>query len=247
MQAPWRSGQLTGTTEPHLAAMPAAYRAWRASDLGRITDRLEEELVTAQVGPVHGRTVLDAGCGDAVLGVALAKSGAGVTGLDRDAGMLAMARRRAVHGEVALALVQGDVASLPFADNSFDVIVAVTVLCFVPDANGVLAEFARVLRPGGRLVIGELGRHSLWAAKRRVAGWLGHPVWRAASFRSASDLERLASKAGFSVRETRGAVFYPPCDACARRLACLDRVLAPVTTFGAAFIALSAGKPVPTV
>jgi SAM-dependent methyltransferase len=113
----------------------------------------------------------------------------------------------------------------------------------VPDAGGAFAELARVLRPGGRLVIGELGRHSLWAAKRRVAGWLGHPVWRAACFRSASELERLAARAGLGVRQTRGAIFYPPCDACARRLAFLDRALAPVTTFGAAFIALAAEKP----
>ena len=68
-------------------------------------------------------------------------------------------------------------------------------------------EMRRVLgsteRPGGRLVIGELGRWSLWAAIRRVRGWLGSPTWRAARFRSASDLRALVQGADTTI----GAAF----------------------------------------
>ena len=67
-----------------LASLPAAYRAWRASDLGRITDRIEEELILALTGPVAGKRVLDVGCGDGVLSVRLAQQGAHVTGVDVD-------------------------------------------------------------------------------------------------------------------------------------------------------------------
>jgi len=64
---------------------------------------------------------------------------------------------------------------------------------------------ARVLKPGGLLVIGELGRWSLWAAHRRIRGWLGNPTWRAVMFRTTKDLRSLAHAAGLDVAEVRGA------------------------------------------
>jgi SAM-dependent methyltransferase len=71
-----------------LASLPAAYRAWRASDLGRITDRIEEELILTLTAPVAVKKVLDVGRGDGVLSVTLARQGANVTGVDDDRSML---------------------------------------------------------------------------------------------------------------------------------------------------------------
>ncbi|MGB9113828.1 class I SAM-dependent methyltransferase [Bradyrhizobium sp.] len=139
-------------------------------------------------------------------------------------------------------LVEGDAERLPFDDATFDVVVAVTVLCFVQDAEHAVTEIARVLKPEGRLVIGELGRWSLWAAQRRMRGWLGHPVWRAVKFRTAADLQRLAEAAGLRVVAIHGAVHYPPCGVAAQLLAPVDLWLGQKTTFGAAFLAMSAAK-----
>lgn len=227
---------------PETVSLPAAYRAWRASDLGRITDRIEEELILGLVGPVEGKRILDVGCGDGVLGERLAQAGAEVTGLDADPRMLAAARERPGRLEAKATFIEGDARQIPFADETFDVVVAITVLCFVVDAERAMNEMARVLRPDGRLVIGELGRYSLWAAKRRLVGWLGSQTWRAAHFRTAHELKRLATAARLDVTEVRGAVYYPPCNLCARVLAPLDARLSLVTTFGAAFIALVARK-----
>jgi hypothetical protein len=63
-----------------------------------------------------------------------------------------------------------------------------TMLCLVHDRRAAVHEAARVFRPGGRLVMGDLGRHSLWAAKRRVPGWFGSTVRRAAHFTTATEL-----------------------------------------------------------
>jgi uridine phosphorylase len=100
-----------------------------------------------------------------------------------------------------------------------------------------------VLKPGGRLVIGELGRRSLWAAHRRLRGWLGHPAWRAAKFRTAAELGTLVSAAGLDVLEIRAAAYYPPCGIAARVLARVDPWPGRRTTFGAAFIVVSASRP----
>jgi SAM-dependent methyltransferase len=157
--------------------------------------------------------------------------------------MIAAARRRSEIEVIQLGLVEGQAERLPFNDAAFDLVIAVTVLCFVQDAERAVVEIARVLKPGGRLVIGELGRWSLWAAYRRIRGWLGHPTWSAARFRTASTLSGLVSAAGLQVAEIRGAAFYPPFATTARLFVPFDRWLGQRTTLGSAFIAISAIKP----
>jgi SAM-dependent methyltransferase len=226
-----------------LASLPSSYREWRASRLGRITDAVEEALLLEVAGSPSGLRVLDAGCGDARLAVALAERGAAVTGIDADPRMLAAGRARAAARGVAVRLVQGDIGTLPFPDGSFDVVLAVTVLCFLDDATPAAGEMARVLRPGGRLVIGELGRWSLWAVRRRISGWLGSHVWRSARFRTARELKRLVTAAGLDVTSVRGAVYYPPFGGAAALLARWDPWIGERTTAGAAFLVVAGRKP----
>jgi hypothetical protein len=55
------------------------------------------------------------------------------------------------------------------------------------------AAYAPVVVPGGRVVLGELGRFSVWTVERRVRGWLGASTWRHAQFWSRSELAALAA------------------------------------------------------
>lgn len=164
-----------------------------------------------------------------------------------DPAMLAAARARARDAGVGARFIEGRIERLPFPDASFDLVAAVTVLCFVANGAAAVREMARVLRPGGRLVLGELGRWNLWAAIRRLRGWSGSPIWKAARFRTAGTLRALAEQAGLRTTTIRGAVFYPPIGLCARLVASLDGWLGRITTTDAAFIALAAIKgPTPT-
>jgi ubiquinone biosynthesis O-methyltransferase len=221
---------------------PEAYVRWRASDLGAITERLERDLILQFVGDVRGRKVLDIGCGDGELSLVLAKRGAAVTGIDVSGAMIDAARARAKRHDTAVAFEIAQAEKLPFQADQFDMVTAITILCFVKDAGPVFREISRVLRPGGLLVIGELGKWSIWAARRRIRAWLGSPLWRRGHFRTASELRDLAQSVGLDVQAVRGAIFYPPSGGAARLLHPLDPALGRLGTFGAAFVALAATK-----
>ena len=220
-----------------------AYARWRRSEIGATTERLERRLILELVGEVSGRKVLDVGCGDGDLAVELSRRGALVTGIDASVETIAAAARRAEQDHAAVAFVAAMAERLPFAAEQFDLVTAITILCFVEDPRPVFREIARVLRPGGRLVIGELGKWSAWAAERRIRAWLGSPLWRRARFRTASEISELVAQAGLGVAHVRGAVFYPRWRLAARLLRPSDPALGRRTTIGAAFIAIAARKP----
>jgi SAM-dependent methyltransferase len=95
---------------------------------------------------------LDVGCGTGVLAERLARQGLTMTGVDPSAGMLDVLREK----RPSVRAVQGSGTDLPFADDSFDLVMCVAVLHHVADAAAVretLGEMVRVARPLGRVVV----------------------------------------------------------------------------------------------
>jgi sarcosine/dimethylglycine N-methyltransferase len=103
-----------------------------------------------------GQLVLDAGCRDASYAAALARRyGCRAVGVDL---VLAGVPKGGAYDAAAgtagrVALVQGDLQALPLADGAFDLVWCRDTLSCLPDCAGALAEFARVLRPGGGMVL----------------------------------------------------------------------------------------------
>jgi SAM-dependent methyltransferase len=225
-----------------MSSTPLEYASWRATTLGAVTERLERAVVLDLAGPLESRAVLDVGCGDGTYAVTAARAGGRVTGLDRSAAALAAAQARAAGEGLTVHLQVGDATAIPFPPDRFDVVLAVTVLCFVENPSQAVAEMARVLRPGGVLVLGELGKWSAWAAWRRLRSFVGATIWRTARFWSPGDLRSLVRDAGLAPSILRGAAFYPPFGAAARLLEPIDPYLGRATRLGAAFVAIVAKK-----
>lgn len=222
---------------------PGAYGAWFESPLGAVVWRDEERALHGVLEPEPGWRVLDVGCGDGRFLLSLARRGLRVVGVDASAPMLRAAAEHARAEALPLRLVRAEAGALPFADRAFDAVAAVTVLCFTADSATALREMARLLKRGGRLVIGELGCWSWWAAGRRIRAWRRGGPWRAARFWTAWGLRRRLRAAGLVPRRVRGAVFYPRSAFAARVLAPFDAALGALTTVGAAFIAVAADRP----
>ena len=133
----------------------------RASVYEGVSGPDARDLVVAAIAEVGSRRVLEVGCGWGDLPLRIAnETGAAVTAVDLSPRMVELAFAQGVDARVA------DVQALPFADCAFDCVTANWMLYHVPDLDLGLAELARVLVPGGRLVAATNGiRHleELWS------------------------------------------------------------------------------------
>ncbi|SEC17916.1 Methyltransferase domain-containing protein [Amycolatopsis tolypomycina] len=129
------------------------YRLWSATyDQPNSAFDLDEPVVTGIVDALPVGVALDAACGTGRYAELLAERGHRVIGVDGSPEMLARARTRVPPGQFLL----GDLHRLPVADAGVDLVVCGLALTHVPALEPVLAEFARVLRPGGHLVIADM-------------------------------------------------------------------------------------------
>ena len=112
-------------------------------------------IATARaVAPQPGERILDVAAGTGTSSAALARNGARVVAADFSEGMLRLGRLRQQHNPF-VEFVQADATQLPFGDASFDAVSISFGLRNVVEPKRALSEFARVLKPGGRLVVCE--------------------------------------------------------------------------------------------
>jgi SAM-dependent methyltransferase len=157
----------------------------------------EEPLVTEILDERPTGVAVDAACGTGRYAEYLAARGHQVIGVDSSPDMLARARTRVPQAEFR----PGDLQDLPLADDSADIIVCGLALNHVPALAPVMAEFARVLRPGGHLVISDGHQESVALGSiPSVVGPGGRPA-RVSTYRHlVGDYLRAALSVGLQVR-----------------------------------------------
>jgi ubiquinone/menaquinone biosynthesis C-methylase UbiE len=151
-----------GRSRAYYDEFSRSYEQHRARGYHALIDDLEVEAAAPYC---EGARVLEAGCGTGLILQRLARPALHAVGLDLSAGMLGSAARR------ELAVTQGSVDELPFADESFDTVVSFKVLAHVPTIVPTIRELARVTRRGGHLLLEFYNRHSL----RTLIKVLKHP------------------------------------------------------------------------
>ena len=164
-----------------------------------------------------GGHAVDLGCGTGVMLDKLAGRYGRVTGVDISAEMLEGYDLSDLRSGLALALLRADMAALPLREACCDVVVCRSALHHMEDEAAVLAEIARVLRPDGRLLLGEPANDNLLTRaarafmRRRPSYGRIHTIDRAYT---AGQLRALLHGAGLAVRrEVRfGFLAYPLCD-----------------------------------
>ena len=121
----------------------------------RYRTELTDSAILSAIGPVTGLDVLDAGCGEGYLSRILASSGARTVGVDVCDELIeaAQALNAGAAGDAGSAVFRvADVAALPLASATIDLVVANHLVNDLRDPAPAFREFARILRPGGRLV-----------------------------------------------------------------------------------------------
>ncbi|MFF1877054.1 class I SAM-dependent methyltransferase [Leifsonia sp. NPDC058230] len=132
---------------------------------------------TRAVDPRAGERILDVAAGTGTSSASLAKNGARVVAADFSAGMIEVGRvRQAANPFVEF--VQADATALPFADGEFDAVTISFGLRNIVDPKQALAEFLRVTKPGGRLVICEFSQPPVPLIRAGYSAYLryGMPV-----------------------------------------------------------------------
>jgi ubiquinone/menaquinone biosynthesis C-methylase UbiE len=157
----------------------------------------------------EGRRLLDLGCGTGHYLARYFDKGFAVVGIDGSAAMLRQARVTA--GEAPLE--RGAVDALPFRDATFDVVMAIEVLRYLPDATACVREAARVLKPRGLFIATACPRLNLngyWPINRLAARLpLPGMVRLRQYFTTSWALRRTLVEAGFASPELHGVYFGP--------------------------------------
>jgi len=173
------------------------------------------QLVREYIGEVAGLRILEVSCGRGGMMRELAQAGAFVCGCDFSRAALGAARAKldAQDSRLLVALIEGDAQALPFAGNSFDVVVSCETIEHLPDVQAATREMHRVTRPGGRLFLTTpnyanfMGLYELYSVLRHPDHKDDQPFDRRQWF---PQIRRWVRRAGWKIVRTDGTVHQFP-------------------------------------
>ncbi|PSH04262.1 MAG: ubiquinone biosynthesis protein UbiE [Acidobacteria bacterium] len=169
-------------------AVANKYDSYYDTTLGQKVDNIEKQIVASYLRDIPRQAVLELGCGTGHWTEFLSDMGFSVSAVDISEAMLAVATKKSLRNVI---FQKADAANLPFSNESFGIIVSITMLEFTHDPKKVLSEIYRVLKSGGLLVLGCVNVSSeLGKAKDN------HQTYRNATFFSKTELKELLSVFG---------------------------------------------------
>lgn len=167
-----------GQPRPDFEAIKAKQKAtWEDGDYHDFASYMHAGAVEILDGwdLAGATTLLDIGCGSGQTAIPAAKRGLKVTGVDIAANLIEQARQGASDAGLDVQFDVGDAEALPYADKSFDAAVSLIGAMFAPRPERVVAELARVLKPGGRLFMANWTSASMPAQMFKCASEIAPP------------------------------------------------------------------------
>jgi ubiquinone/menaquinone biosynthesis C-methylase UbiE len=169
-----------------------SYDKWYSTARGFVYDRLEKKAIDRLLpNGDNGSRLLEVGCGTGHWSEYFSNRGFEVTGVDISKEMIEVAKNK----HIAKSQFQvADGENLPFADESFDLAVAVTTLEFTANPEKMVSEMARcVKKPAGKLIVGVLNALCSYNQKRKNKS---HGVYSAANLLSPEQIKELLERFG---------------------------------------------------
>ena len=164
------------------------YDKFYLTDSGKKIDEIEKKIVSSHLKGVDKGDMLELGCGTGHWTDFFTKKGFKVLAIDESEAMIRIANSKNIENA---SFLKADACSLPFSDNSFSVIAAITMFEFVGDIAVVLNEIDRVLKPGGSLIVGCLNRNSELGKNKE-----SNSVYKNAYFFSPEEIKSLLTGIG---------------------------------------------------
>ena len=178
----------------------------------RIAERFGRDIRTAR--PFAGLGVLDVGCGGGLLCEPMARLGARVTGIDAGEETVAIARAHAAEMDLSIDYRCAAAADLAASEETFDIVLNMEVVEHVADRDAFLGDCARLVRPGGLMVLATLNRTPkayllAIVGAEYVLRWLprGTHDWR--RFVRPSEMAASLRRAGMTMTELTGVAYDP--------------------------------------
>lgn len=133
------------------------YDIYYGTEQGKQIDKLEKQAILELLKPIEPGKMLEIGCGTGHWTSLFSESGFEITATDVSAPMMLQAKQKGISNVI---FEEADVCQLPFPDNHFDQVAAITSLEFCGNIEKAFAEIKRVLKPGGWMIAGCLNANS---------------------------------------------------------------------------------------
>lgn len=162
------------------------YEQFYLSERGKQIDILEKRLIDSLIKDINPCTMLEVGCGTGHWSEFFSKKGFTVIGVDSSKAMLDIAIKKNIAN---CTFINADAGNLPFNDETFNFVAAITLLEFVDEPEKVIEELYRVLCNYGYLLIGCLNKNSAISLKKEI-----DDIYKNATLYSKSELLKILKK-----------------------------------------------------
>lgn len=188
------------------------YADWYQTARGNYVGENEYNCLAAHIGDCSGKKIIEVGCGTGFFLRKFAERAEETVGFDLTSGMLEAGQKIAEEKGLKINFIQGDILEgVPLSDNYFDVVYSNSMIEFFKnekDQKKAMAEMWRLLKPGGKFVIGVLNKESTWAYKRTAETLEKDSIFSEGHFYTWNEFKELMHD--FGQVKIESTLFVPP-------------------------------------